>query len=221
VEAFVRSYAIIGMSSFGSYLARNLAEEGVEVMIIDINEEKIERMKRFVHKAVIADANDRNTLMNLDLNELDGVVVSLGEIDSSVLVTLHLKELKIKNIMTKALSEDHGKILEMIGATEIIFPEKDMALRIARTLIHENILDYIPLAEGVSIVDVAPHGSMLGKSLGDLDLRNRFNVQVIVVKEMVPEKVVLIPKADYIIKDSDILVMMGKDVDLKKIQNMK
>lgn len=216
----MRSFAIIGMSSFGYFLARVLAEEGVEVMAIDLDEEKIEKIKSSVQKAVIADGTDRATLANLGLNELDGVVVSLGQIESSVLATLHLKELNIRRIVSKALSEEHGKILERVGATEVIFPEKDMALRVARTLTHDNILDHVPLAEGYSIVEIAPPSSLLGKSLGELDLRNRYNVQVIVVKELVPENVVLVPTADYVIKDSDVLVIMGRNENLKKIQSL-
>jgi len=216
----VRSFAIIGMSSFGYFLARELVKEDVEIMAVDLDEEKIEKIKPYVSKAVIADCTDRTTLETLGLEELDGVVICLGQIESSVLTTLHLKELKIQHIIAKALSEEHGKILEMLGATEVIFPEKDMALRAARTLSHENVLDHVPLAKGYSIIDIAPPASFLRKSLGELDLRRKYGIQVIVIKEMVPENVVLVPTADYIIKDSDVLVIMGKDEDLKKIQHL-
>ena len=215
----MRSFAIIGMSSFGSFLARDLSRQGVQVIAIDREEEKIEKIKRFVQKAVIADGTDQEMLANLGLSDLDGVVVSLGQIESSVLATLHLKELKMKRIIAKALSEEHGKILEMVGATEVVFPEKDMALRVSYTLTHENILDHVPLAEGYSIVELTPPSSFLHKSLGELDLRRKYGVQVIVIKEMVPENVVLVPTADYIVKDSDVLVVMGRDDDLKKIQS--
>jgi len=195
-------------------------KEGVEIMAIDLDEEKIEKIKPYVQKAVIADGTDRATLETLGLDELDGVVVSLGQIESSVLATLHLKELKIRRIVSKALSEEHGKILEMVGATEVVFPEEDMAQRIARTLTHENILDHVPLAEGYSIIEIAPPPSFLRKSLGELDLRRKYGVQVIVVKGLVPENVVLVPTAEYVVKDSDVLVIMGPDQDLKKIQNL-
>ena len=95
-----------------------------------------------------------------------------------------------------------------------------MALRVAQTLTHENILDHVPLAEGYSIIEIAPPSSFLRKSIADLDLRNRYGVQVIVVKEFVPENVVLVPTAEYIIKDSDVLVILGKDEDLKKIKSL-
>jgi len=216
----MRSFTIIGMSSFGFFLARELTKEGMEVMAIDLDDEKIEKIKPVVQRAVIADGTDRLTLEKLGLNAFDGVVVSLGQIESSVLATLHLKELKIKRIICKALSVDHGKLLEKVGATEVVFPEKDMASKVARTLTHENILDYVPLAEGYSIVEIAPPMSFLRKSLGELDLRRECAVQVIIVKELVPENVVPVPMGDYVIKDSDILVIMGRDEDLKKIQDL-
>lgn len=216
----MKNFAIIGLSRFGYFLARQLTREGVEILAIDINEEKIERIKPHIRKAVIGDGTDKMTLQALGLDGLDGVVVSLGDLADSVLTTLHLKELKIRRIICKAISEEHGKILEMVGASDVIFPEKDMALRLARTLTHENILDHVPLALGYSIIELAPPERFLHKTLGELNLRRQFGVQVIVVKEMVPENVVLVPTAEYIIKDSDVLVIMGRDEDLNKVQNL-
>lgn len=216
----MRSIAIIGLSSFGYFLAKDLSREGVKIMALDLDEEKVEKIKRSVERAVIADGTDKDTLEKLGFRELDGVVVSLGQIESSVLAVMHLREMKIKRIVAKALSEEHGKILNMLGATDVIFPEKDMAFRVARTLTHENILDHIPLSHGFSIIQVAPPHSFLHKSLGELDLRRKYGIQVIVIREMVPENVILIPTADHVIKDSDALVIMGKDEDLKKIQDL-
>ncbi len=216
----MKSYAIIGMSSFGGFLARNLAEAGIEILAIDLDEEKIEKIKPFVHKAVIADATDRHALESIGLKDVDGVIVSLGHIEASVLTTLHLKEMNIKKIYSKALSEDHGKILDQVGATDVIFPEKDMATRVARLLTHDNVLDHVPLSEGYSIVEIAPPSSFIGKSIAELNLRNRYGIQVIVVKELIPENVVLVPRAEHIIKDSDVMVLLGKDSDLSKIKNL-
>ncbi len=215
----MKSFAIIGLSSFGHYLAKYLSEKGHHIMAIDINEERIERVKSFVDRAVIVDATDRETLSGLGLKDLDNVVVSLGDkIDASILVTLYLRELKVKNIIAKALTEDHGKILDIIGATQVIFPERDEALRLANTLDSDYVLDNKSLGDGMSIIEIAAPIEFVGKTLGDLDLRNRYGVLVLVVKEVVPENVVMIPTADHIIKDSDILIILGKDQDLKKIQ---
>ncbi len=218
----MRSFAIIGLSSFGHYLAKYLSEKGHHVMAIDKDEDRIERVKSFVDRAVIADANEKETLAGLGLAELDAVIVSLGDqIDASILVTLYLRELRCKKIVAKAITEDHGKILDIIGATQVIFPERDEAYRLAQTIVTDYVLDSISLSEGISIIEIAPPNNVVGKTLGELDLRNRYGVLVLIVKELVPEKIVMIPTADHMIKDSDILVILGKDEDLAKIKKMK
>lgn len=218
----MKSFAIIGLSSFGYYLAKNLSEKGHQVMAIDRNEEKVERVKSFVEKAIIADATDKHALGQLGLGEMDAVVVSLGDqLDASILVTLYLREMKVKNILAKALTEDHGKILDIIGATRVVFPERDEALRISRTMESIYMLDSFALGEGISIIEIAPPEAMVGKTLGELDLPKQYGILVIVIKEVVPENIVLIPKAGHLIKDSDILLVLGKDEDLDKIKKMK
>ncbi len=217
----MRSFVIIGLSSFGYYLAKSLAESGHRIMAIDINEDKIDKIRTYVDRAIIADATDRGTLESLGLAEFDAVIVSLGDhIDASILVTLYLRELKVRKIVAKALTEDHGKILDIIGATRIIFPERDEAYRLAKTMESDFLLDTIPLSDGISLVEIAAPEPWLGKTLGNLDLRNRYGVLTIMIKELIPEKVTMIPTADQMIKDSDILILLGKDEDLEKIKNM-
>ena len=218
----MKSFAIIGLSSFGYYLAKYLSEMGHRVMAIDKDEERIERVKPFVDRAVIADATDKETLLGLGLNELDTVVVSLGErIDASILVTLYLREMKVKDILAKALTEDHGKVLDIIGATRTIFPERDEAFRLAKTLENEYLLDTFSLGDGISVIELATPNAFLGKTLGELELRQRYGVLVLAIRELVPEKVVFIPTADQVLKDSDVLIMVGKDEDLAKIKKLK
>jgi len=217
----MKSFVIIGLSSFGHYLAKTLATSGHRIMAIDISEDKIDKIRAHVDRAVIADATDRDTLLALGLSEFDAVVVSLGDrIDASILVVLYLRELQVKQIIAKALTEDHGKILDIIGATRVIFPERDEAFRLAKTMESDFLIDTIPLTDGISIIELAPPKSWLGKTLGKLDLRNRYGVLMLMVKELIPEKVIMIPTADQVIKDSDLLILMGKDEDLSKIKNM-
>jgi len=218
----MRIFAIIGLSSFGYYLCRYLAEYDIEVLAIDINEDKVNDVKSFVKKAVVADAKDRDTLKNLGLEDMDVVVVTVGErIDVSILITLYLQELGVKEIIAKAVTEDHAKILNMIGATTIIFPERDMAKRVAYTLRHASLLDYVSLGEGYSIVELAPPKSWCGKTLAELDIRRNYHVQVIMIKEVVPENISLIPSAESMIKDSDILVIIGHNKDLEKVEKLQ
>ncbi len=217
----MRSFAIIGLSTFGYYLAKELSHRGHQILAIDIDEDKIDKIRPFVDRAVIADASDKEALASLGLAELDAVIVSLGEqMDASILVTLYMREFRVKKIVAKALSEDHGRILDIIGATDVIYPERDVANRLAHTLESDFFLDSISLSEGISIIEIAPPSPFLAKSLGQLDLRNRYGVSVLLIKEVIPEKIVLIPTADHVIKDSDILVILGKDEDLEKIQEL-
>ncbi|MEK6545034.1 MAG: TrkA family potassium uptake protein, partial [Nitrospinota bacterium] len=158
-------------------------------------------------------------LMAIGVQDADVAVIGLGtSLDASVLVTLYLKEMGVKDIVAKAITEDHGKILRNIGATEIIFPEKDIALKVATGISSTNLLDYLPLAEGYSIMEIAPSADFIGKSIRELQIRNRYTVQIIAIKELIPERINLIPSPDFIIKDSDSLILMGKNEDLEKIQ---
>jgi trk system potassium uptake protein TrkA len=218
----MKTFAIVGLSTFGHYMAQFLSERNFDVMVIDSDEKRVNQVKPFVNKGLIADATDKDTLKNLGLGEVDAVIVSLGErIDASLLVVLYLKEIGAKEIFVKVLTEDHAKIVNIIGASNIIFPERDSAYNLAQRIDNPDILDYVPLTEGYSIVDLAPPASFTGKSLGELDLRNKFGVQVIIIKEIIPENVILIPTANHVIKESDILVIMGKNEDLDRLQKLK
>ena len=126
-----------------------------------------------------------------------------------------------KKIVAKAIDDDHAKILKRMGATEIIHPERDMAIRVSRNLSRPNVLDFIPLAEEFDMIQVGAPKDFIGKSLVDLNLRARYNVHIIAIKEVVPENFILVPPASYVIKDSDILVMLGRSVDIRKIKELK
>jgi trk system potassium uptake protein TrkA len=151
---------------------------------------------------------------------MDAVVVSTGELSHlSTLITLYLKELKVRRILVKAISEDHGRILERVGASDVIYPEKDMARRIAHSLSTPNILEFIPLAEEYSISESAPPKHFLGKTLIDLDLRRKFNITVIAIKDVLSDQFIPAPPPSHMIKDSDILIVIGKTEDVEKALN--
>lgn len=214
-------FAVIGLGSFGSNVAKTLYEKENEVVAIDKDKEKIEAVKDFVSHAVQMESANKENLQALGLKEMDVVVVSLGpEMEASILTVLFLHELGAKRIVAKALTEDHAKVLEAVGATEVIYPEKDMAIKIALRLNSPNILDYFPLLSGISIQEIAPPEKFIGKSLRGLDLRNKYGVQVIAIKEVITEKTTFIPKADFVIKDSDILIVMGEEEQLSKINSL-
>ena len=212
-------FAIVGIGNFGYYLARHLFEKGHEVVALDLKQTQVQKEKDFVSMAVVADGTDREALESLGIKEVDSAVVSIGtRMQASILATLHLKEIGVKHILAKAVSEEHGRILSKIGAHEIIFPEKDLAISVAGRLDNPNILDYLPFINGYSIVELAPPEEFVGKSLKELNLINRFGVQVLAIKEIIPKRHTLIPTGNFLVKDGDALIVLGPDEDLKKLQ---
>ncbi|MBD3223159.1 MAG: TrkA family potassium uptake protein [Caldithrix sp.] len=215
----MNSFIIIGLSSFGKYLVQYLYDRNFEVVAIDADEEQVEYIKPYVVKGIVGNAKDKETLKKIGVQEADGVIVSLGEkVDDSLLVIFHLKELKVKNIYVKVLTEDHAKIVNLIETSEVIFPERESAYKLAQRIDNPNILDYVPLSEGYSIIDWAPSKEFIGKTLGALQLKDKYGIQVISIEETIPDRVKLIPRGNHTIKDSDILVVVGKNEDLERLK---
>jgi trk system potassium uptake protein TrkA len=214
----VKRVVVVGLGIFGFNIAKELYENGLEVIAIDKNKEVIQRIKDFSTRAVLADGTEKEVLENIGIHEDDVVIISFGEdLAASTLMTLHLKELKVKNIIVKAPDEDHKRILEKVGATEVIIPEREMASKVARSLISPNVLDYIPLSQDYTICEIAPPSSFLGKTLGDLQLRAKYHIGVIASRDVLTDQIQMIPSADFVIKDSDILVVIGRQKDIQKM----
>ncbi len=218
----MKKFAVFGLGNFGAFVARALYEEGHEVLCVDRNEDRVNRMREYSTYAIIGDATDKELMESAGVADMDGVIISLGnDLSASVLATLYLKDLKVENILVKIRSEDQGRILQKIGASEVIFPEKETAFKIARALSNPNVLDYIPLSEDYSIQEVAPPSEFIGKTLGELNLRAKYGVNVIAVRELVPERITMVPDASFMIKDSDILVVLGRTSDIEKLSPAK
>ena len=218
----MKRFAVIGLGNFGFHAAKALYEEGNEVLAMDTDRVRVQAIDPYSTEAMVIDATDKEVLKSLCLEEMDAVIVSTGtKISNSILICLHLLESGVKKILAKALDDDHAKILKRMGATEIIHPERDMAIRVSRNLSRPNVLDFIPLAEEFDMIQVGAPRDFVGKSLIDLNLRARYNVHIIAIKEVVPENFILVPPADYVLKDSDILVMLGRSVDIRKIKELE
>jgi trk system potassium uptake protein len=212
--------AIIGLGNFGVNVARRLAELGHNVSVIDSDPRALAKVQDVVEQAVVADARDRGVLEELGIGLVDVAVVCIGDdLGASILVTLHLKEMKIKRIVAKALSAEHEKILKRVGAGEIVFPERDLALRVASTLADPNLLDFLPIGHEYSVAEIAPPPDFTGKTLVDLDIRRRFNVNVIAIRELVPERMIVLIEPNYVIKDSDVLVVVGRQEDISRLHH--
>jgi trk/ktr system potassium uptake protein len=215
----VKRVVVVGLGIFGFNIAKDLFESGFEVIGVDKNKEVISRIRDFSTKAVLADATDRELLEMIGIQPDDTVIISFGEdLAASTLLTLYLKEMNIKNIIVKAPNEDHKRILERVGATEVIIPEKEMADKVAKGLIAPNVLDYLPVSEDFTICELAPPSSFLGRTIGDLRLRGKYHIEVIAIRDVLSDKIQLVPRADFVIKDSDILIVIGKETDMRKIR---
>ena len=215
----MKRVVVIGLGIFGSQLARQLYESGLDVIAVDKNRDVVQKMKDYSTKAVLADASDKEVLESIGIEENDIVVISFGEdLSASTLLTLHLKELRVKTIIVKVPNEDHKRILLRVGASEAIIPEREMANKVARSIISPNVLEYLPISEDYTIVELAPPTAFIGKSLADLDLRKKFQLQVIAIRDVLTEKLQLVPRASSILKDSDVLVVIGKEEDIRRVK---
>jgi len=212
----MKRFCVIGLGNFGFHAASTLYQMGHEVVAVDLDQDKVQRIHDHCSYALLGDAANKDFLKGQGIGEMNAVIVSTGERSHlSTLITLYLKELRVPQILVKAVDEDHGRILEKIGATDIIFPEKDMAVKAARSLASPNILEYIPLAEDYSITESAPPSHFLGKNLIELDLRRKFNVTVIGIKDVLTDEFTITPAPTYVIKDSDLLILIGRSEDVE------
>lgn len=210
---------LIGMSTFSQFLAKYLYDRNFEVIAVDSDEGRIEAIKPYVTKGIVGDAKDDIFLRKAGVQDVDSIIISLGrKADDSLLVVYHLLELKVKNLYVKVISEDHAKILKRIGECKVIFPERESALKLAQSIDNPNVLDYIPLAEGYSIINWSPSEEFVGQSLADSRIKTEFGVQVISIRDKY-RRMKLIPDANYIIAEGDLLVVLGQNENLEKLKD--
>ncbi|MEW6015002.1 MAG: TrkA family potassium uptake protein [Candidatus Zixiibacteriota bacterium] len=217
----MKRFGVIGLGNFGFYIARTLAEEKCEVIAIDRDPVKVQKVSEFVDMAVVGDATDIELLKKLGMAETEAVIVSTGDsIQYSILVTMFLKELGALNVVAKAISEEHARVLEKVGADQVIIPEKEMAMKSAKSLATPNMIDFVPLSEEYIVAEISPSEIMMGKSLAEVQLRNKYNVQLLAVKEVVPDRLIFVPSPEYKFKDSDILLVLGKKEDIEALRKV-
>lgn len=217
-----KKFCVIGLGNFGFHIVSTLYEAGHEVTAIDTDRDKVQAVKDICDYAILGDAANKDFLASQGVHEMDAVVLSTGDRSHlSTLMTLYLKELKARRILVKAISEDHGRILERVGATDVIFPEKDMAIRVARNMSSPNVLEFIPLAEEYSLSETEPPKHFLGKTLIDLDLRKKFHLTIIAIKDVLTDQFIPAPPPTYTIKDSDLLIILGKTDDIDRALKTK
>jgi len=215
----MKQFAVIGLGNFGYYLATHLYDKGNDVLAIDQNQNLVQKIKDNVTQAVIADSTDLQTIKSLSIQEMDAVVVCIGnDLSASIHTTLNLKDVGVRKVYAKAISEPHGRILRKVGAQEILFPEKDLAINLAERLHNPSLLDYLPFFEGYSIIELKPKENFIQKELRDLDLINKYGVQVIAIKEIASGKLAMIPTGKYVLKGDEVMILLGPNDGLELLR---
>lgn len=214
-----KQFAVIGLGRFGKSLVRELTRIGHEVLAIDADPHKVNEITDEVIHAAQADAMDEQAMRSIGIRNFDVVVVSIGHnIQSSILATILLKEMGVKKVIAKAQNSLHGKVLEKLGIDLVIYPERDMAVKLARSLSSKNILDQIDLSPDYSITEMVAPFAFEGKSLASLRVREKMGVTILAIRR--GEEIIVSPDAGQVINAGDILVALGKNKYLSKICDM-
>ncbi|NPV71563.1 MAG: TrkA family potassium uptake protein [Firmicutes bacterium] len=214
----MKQYVVIGLGRFGGEVARALEASGNEVLGIDNDPARVQALGESLTHAIVADGADIEVLNRLGLRNFDCAVVSVGaNLESSVLITLNLKELGIKKVVAKAHGDLHGKILAKVGADTVVFPEREMAAKLAENLVADNVLDLMELGSECAVVEMMASGDMVGKTLEQLRLRQRYGVNVVAIKR--DNQVDLAPQPDRVIGENDVLVIIGRNASIRSLEH--
>ena len=212
-----KQFVVIGLGRFGTSVAKTLTSLGHEVLALDKNEQAVHDIMNDVTQAVQADAREEDTLRALGVRNLDVAVVAMGDdLEANILITLMLKEMGIPYVVAKARSAQHGKVLEKIGADKIVYPEQDMGIRLANNLIRTNLMDFIELSLDFSIFEIIAPSKFVGKTIGNLNLRALYKINVVAIKKG-KERIVIAPGANELIEEKDILVIVSNKKALEKL----
>ncbi|NLP50501.1 TrkA family potassium uptake protein [Bacillus sp. RO1] len=214
-----KQFVVIGLGRFGGSIVEEFSTLGVEVLAIDKNEDNINKISEYATHAVQANATDEATLNSLGIRNFDHAIVSMGDdIESSILTSLLLKEMGIKQVWVKATNKYHQKVLEKIGVDRIIQPERDMAKRVAHHVVSDKIFDYIELSDNHCIAELFATKKVSNKSLTDLDLRARFGCTLIGIQR--DGDIMISPPADEIIREGDLLIILGRNEDIHRFEDV-
>ena len=220
-----RHFAVIGLGRFGEAVATTLVELGQDVLGIDTDDAKVNELSDRVPHLLSLNAIDARALRDAGVADVDVAVISIGaNVEASLLIVMTVKELGVPYIMAKATSAIHGRILEKIGVNRVVFPEREMATRMAHSLVVPNVLDYVGLSKDFSIVEIPAPAAFVGKSLRALDLRAKFGLTLIAIKRgaasAAGETTTVAPSADETIQTGDTLALIGSNEKLLEIENL-
>ena len=216
----MKRYVVIGLGNFGAAAAEALYQQGHEVVVLDMNESAVDRIGDRVTRSALGDGRDVPTLRRLGADSADAGIVSTGDdIAASILATLALRDLDVSDIYVKVVSRDHARVMEKIGVTETVFPERDSAAGLAQRITGNAVLNYVKIAPGFSIQEMAVPDEWCGKTLRQLDLRRKHGVLVVAVHDVLTDNYEA-PSPEQALQDSDTLLLAGRDKDLSKLAEL-
>lgn len=217
----MKSYVVIGLGRFGTAVAVELCKLGNEVLAMDEDQANVQAVADHVTHAVTADARDPAVLKALGIRNFDCAIVAVGnDIGASALITLSLKELGLPQVVCKAQSYVHQRVLEKIGADRVIFPEHETGVKLAQNLTHSNVLNFIELSDDYGIVEVTTPKSWQGKTIREVDVRNRYGVNIIAIRDSTTGAINVSHGGDYILRDTDVLLILGEDEDTNAVHDL-
>ncbi len=219
----MKQFAVIGLGRFGGRVAAGLYQYGAEVVAIDTDPAKVEDIKGSVSTAICMDAADEQELTQLNVPEFDAIVVAIGrDIEASILITALLRQLGARVVIARASTNLQARILDLVGATGVIYPEEDIAARLVRSIISPHVVDHIELEGDIDFALVKAPRSFVGKSLLELEIRQRHGVTVVAVRRMgaAKDEPAQVPSADYVVRDGDLLYVVGSDEDIQVLADM-
>ena len=215
-----QTFAVIGLGRFGGSVCKTLADAGQEVLAIDKYESRVNDYKDIATQAVVADAQDEDVLRSIGIRNVDHVIVAIGEdIQASILVTLMVKEQGVKYVTAKAQNEYHAKVLEKLGVDRVVHPERDMGVRIGRSLTSKNMVDYLDLDANFKLAEILiTNPEFVGKSLAEMDFRDRYGLNVIALAHSRQEMV--LPSAGDVLTENDSILVAGPTRAIDKFEEL-
>lgn len=212
-----KEFVVIGLGRFGGSIVRELIEQDADVMAIDKDTERVDEFATIATQAVVADTTDETVLKSLGIRNFEHVIVAIGEnIQASILTTLMLKEIGVKQITVKAQNDYHAKVLDKIGADRVVHPERDMGIRIAHNMLSNNVLDYLELSDEHSIAEIQANDKLAGRTLIGLDIRAKYGINIVAIKR--EGNIIVSPQADLEIELQDVLIIIGSDADINRFE---
>lgn len=212
-----KEFVVIGLGRFGGSIVSELIELDADVMAIDISPARVDEFANIATQAIVADTTDESVLHSLGIRNFEHVIVAIGEdIQASILTTLMLKEIGVPKITVKAQNTYHEKVLEKIGADQVVHPERDMGIRIANNVVSNNILDYLELSDEHSIAEIKVNEKIAGHTIINLDIRAKYGINIVAIKRL--NDIIVSPQASELIQEDDILIVIGSDKDIHNFE---